>query len=426
MDNSPAQSVMPVPQHALKLLSEPAIIAERTRILERYCAPFLDGISAVSQALMDNALGELANAAMVAVVADDPNRPVITWFEAPPHSEQGIRLPGTRHGFDGADRVYRHIFVDPANRYELRGKRPKDSASFYFWLEACPSAPPGWGVATRLLDTDTLVVNEDGSFVVTIDHSPAEGRTNHLQLTENVNHISARDTIIDWGREMPTALSIHVITGNLSAPRPSPAEQVERGVSELARHANTVMGYHRRIIQPVASNTLGKPFVRPIEGWDLPWGMVCNGRYALDPDEALVINVNAVSARYFGLQLADMWMVSIDYGGLIASLNNSEIFQNPDRSVSWVIAQQDPGLPNWIETGPLLEGTLLLRWELLDCMPNVDAIVRSVDKVKLADVASHLPATPPEVTPRQRTGQRQARISSIARRFAFLTERGNS
>lgn len=66
-----------------------------------------------------------------------------------------------------------------------------------------------------------------------------------------------------------------------------------------------------------------------------------------------------------------------------------------------MIAQADPGVPNWLDSSGYGRGMLVGRWYRAETFP-----VPTIKKVPLRDVRKHLPVDTPKVS----TGQRDAAL----------------
>ena len=71
----------------------------------------------------------------------------------------------------------------------------------------------------------------------------------------------------------------------------------------------------------------------------------------------------ATSAKYQAVQLTDMWFASLEQANQVSSLTTKQSLQAPDGSYYYVVSQHDPGYANWLDSGALARGTLLLRWD---------------------------------------------------------------
>ncbi|MGO8863436.1 MAG: DUF1214 domain-containing protein [Acidimicrobiales bacterium] len=90
--------------------------------------------------------------------------------------------------------------------------------------------------------------------------------------------------------------------------------------------------------------------------------VVCPGAWHLAPDEALLIELPDPQATYWGLQVASSLVHTLDYSKALTSFNNAQAHRDPDGTYRLVLAHEDPGVYNWLDTGGLHYGTLFLRF----------------------------------------------------------------
>ncbi len=119
--------------------------------------------------------------------------------------------------------------------------------------------------------------------------------------------------------------------------------------------------------------------VTPREGG---WGFAASGQFQLQPDEALVVTLDTLGAKYVGFQLTDPWAISTDYIEHQGSLNNHQAVPNADGTFTYVIAARDPGVANWLDTSGLADGFFQIRWQKLPASTNAEAAVKSAKVVK--------------------------------------------
>ena len=67
-----------------------------------------------------------------------------------------------------------------------------------------------------------------------------------------------------------------------------------------------------------------------------------------------------MTPNYTGINL-NIWGESFDYANYQSSLNNVQAAIDSDGKVRYVIAHQDPGIQNWLDTGHYT-GMLSQRW----------------------------------------------------------------
>jgi hypothetical protein len=76
---------------------------------------------------------------------------------------------------------------------------------------------------------------------------------------------------------------------------------------------------------------------------------------------------------YWSFSLGNVWWETIDYGNRQSSLNGHQAVVDDDGKVRVVVAHQDPGAANWLDTGGHSEGAIILR-----CVRTVTAPVPTV------------------------------------------------
>jgi hypothetical protein len=75
------------------------------------------------RATIEQNLNEWAFSASTCAASMQPARPCVCWTLNLPHRWFGLDVPGSRHGVDNPDNLYRVIAVDARSHYELRGPR---------------------------------------------------------------------------------------------------------------------------------------------------------------------------------------------------------------------------------------------------------------------------------------------------------------
>jgi len=88
-----------------------------------------------------------------------------------------------------------------------------------------------------------------------------------------------------------------------------------------------------------------------------------------------------------------------------------------DGIIRIVLSQQDPGVPNWIDTTGHREGFMSPRWAYSETPEPQDWPVVSAKKVPLSEVWQHLPDTTPSVTGEQRREEIRIRQQHVQNRY---------
>lgn len=134
--------------------------------------------------------------------------------------------------------------------------------------------------------------------------------------------------------------------------------------------------------------------------------------YDLEPEEALIIDLPPVEARYWSLQTGTLWSQTTDFTYHQSSINGAQAALDEDGHFRAVLSLHDPGVPNWIDPAGIPTGMCILRYYKF-----VEAPVPTVKKVALAEVRRYLPAATPMVTPEQRATMLIERRDAVYRRY---------
>jgi hypothetical protein len=403
-----------IERQAVKVFNSPAVRKARSEATKLFEGDPVAG-TPDGRASLREAVDEMVFASVYDAVDSDSAHPRILWIATPPHHWFDSEVPGARLAIDNPDNVYREVILDGAGSYEIRGRHSAPGPvqlSFQLYrdisdhnLSKLDSPLDG------LLDRD-IQLAADGSYTIVIDELPANGRRNHIRITPEAKSLLIRNTFSDWSTQNPDALQIRRLDNPAAAPVDE-AQLVARAVERIKLSVPFWLKFNQTSVYNQPANVL--PKLLPRGGG---WGFVDIGHFQLGDDEALIVTVDTLGARYTGFQLTDPWGVSRDYIHHTGSLNITQATPNADGTYSYVIAARDPGVANWLDTGGLHAGQFAVRWQALGNTPSsTDTAVREVRLVKLSALAQALPVDVPRVTPAQRRQQLDARAAAFARRY---------
>jgi hypothetical protein len=355
----------------------------------------------------------------------DPARPAFVWpIDDTPRHWFGHDFPGASvGGVANPDNIYRNAFIDGVRRYEVRGYRnPTGPATFSLELarqtpgELLLAPPDGklgadLGDQLGILTQRELQISADGGFQITLGPEPTAGRSNHLQTPPGFLALNHRDTLADW-RQVPNALEIRVLTGQADAPL-TEAQLIKNTAEHLPGFVRFWTPFRRTFLGAPPPNTVSTVFPR-----DGGWGFAAGGRYALAPDEALLIVTRSGGAAYTGFQITDPWMMVPDMRAHQGSLNNSQVTPDSDGTLTYVICRNDPGIANWIDTAGHAEGWFMLRWQdLSENTAAADLVVRDARIVKRSELDRVLGSNVARLSPSERRARLDGRAIDYARRL---------
>lgn len=392
---------------ALELIEHPTVKAAYRTVAETWL-----GRAKASDAMrerFDGAFAEVMFSAAMWSSNQDKLRPKVSCITRLAHPVNGRRIPGSRWGIDNPDSVYRVIPISGDERYEIHGRLGEHRMTenyFTLW-----DANMG---TVDVLNGRTMRVDSDGSFTITVDSEPANGRPNHVRSTPAAHEFYIRDVLLDWGRDDPNHLEVQ----RLGAPASTPA----RTLDEQAEATAAMMDYFANFTGKLSHGV----YKMPANQFNLAWsadkiGAMRNqvyvmGRFDLGPDEAFVVDLNDGGAEYFTVPLSNVWGTTLELVDRTGSLNKAQSVPNQDGTYTYVISPVDPGVANWIDSDGLREAILTLRMaEFGEAGPREDLGARG-RVVKLDRLDAEVPYLE-RVSPQQRAAQLAERRKGYLRRL---------
>lgn len=404
---------------ALKLLASPEIKKQMQETHKRFLADPAANTPEGKQT-MQNAIDEIAFSAALGAANSDPARPKVIWNFTAPRTWLGRHVPGSRWGGENPDNVYRFIWVDEASRYEITGhiKQPAPmqfSFMLYDTYAGENTKQSGYldTPIAGLRDVD-IQMESDGTFKLTLDSSPADGRPNHMQSNADARILVIRNSFADWNNQNPLEIQVRRVGGPEPAKPASEKELARLAANLMVAATNSMFKLKDTIWEKAEPNTISKPWVR-----GGGWGFGAYGKYKFGDDEALLVTLDPLGAKYMSMVTSNQWLVTNEHIHASGNLNKLQAQANNDGSYTYVISAKDPGIHNWLDTSGLHEGKIQLRWQVLpQTTTSADGAVREVKLVKLAELPQLLPAETVKVTPEQRQALYAQRALAYAHRYS--------
>lgn len=408
--------VQDLERQALEMMSWPVIEAAKANATHRY--KILAGKDVPEEAWRSFAeqMHEWTFHYLLLALNSDPNYPrVLGCMYGPPHEWFGRKVPGTRGPgtAENVDNYYAMIPVDGAARFELHGQLMDDAVGD-FPIHITANLSQSANVSA--LDPRDMVFEDDGSFVITIDPEPANGRANHLQSSVDSKYIFIRDGRVDWSQQ-PNSYRITRLDPPTARART--AEEIADMASRFIIDDVPQNFWFKQMIGFLEPNSLSEVHVS-VDVGGMPSQKLLRGRVVIDDDEAFVLHLGPGESKYWVLILYDWWGMSGDFWSRPSSLNNTQSVANADGSYTYVFSIKDPGVHNWIDTLGLHETLFMNRWRLLPQTsggPGGDPWAKG-ELMKLTDLKHRLPAGTRWVSEDERRRQLAERYSDFQSRFS--------
>ena len=94
------------------------------------------------------------------------------------------------------------------------------------------------------------------------------------------------------------------------------------------------------------------------------------GPFVLGPGEALVMEGTLPEGRFANVILWNRHLQTLEYRHRTTSLNDAQMVLGPDRAYRVVVAAEDPGVDNWLDTEGRPVGTVFWRFLLPESAPG--------------------------------------------------------
>jgi hypothetical protein len=306
-------------------------------------------------------------------------------------------------GLECPDCVYLNASLRAGETYRLFGTR---GTARYVGLQTMDGI-----AATDNCLVDDLEMEPDGSFSAILSAEEKDG--NWLRLAGDHPTLTVRNFLYDWDSESPASLTIERI-GAASEATAGPVD-VGASVSRQLYAVGDFVYDNLKFFLDFGAMPQANGFVPPMDMTEM--GAAAEnrpviGRFDLEPDEALILEVRPPVGVYWSISLGNPWLETIHYGRHQSSLNGHQAVVDSDGIARFVIAARDPGVANWLDSAGHSNGAMLLR-----CVRTESAPVPESRVVKFDEVQSALPAGTTMTTPDDRAKVIAARRRAVYERF---------
>lgn len=354
-----------------------------------------------------------ARVADLALRADDPLSRHETWRHLAIGFAQGVLeglhgdpdypefVPHLNHVFNIAapppDYIYQMSFVRGDGVYRVSGFR--GTCRFVdVDMFGGHHSKGGKAFAVGNFTLDDLEIGADGYFSLILSAKRPEGHDGDwIRLDPQTMMLLVRSAACDWMVEVDGRIAIERLDLSANRPRPTVEQLSERLVGLAGWSERVVASWLEHVARRREQGVINQlPRLQYAAG--AAGQAMYEGLFELDEGEALLIDTALPrEGRYWSVMLADDQLCTIDWANRQTSLNDVQARVDADGRLRVVIAAEDPGVPNWLDTGGYRSGTIGLRWNRPSDTPDP-----AVRRIKLSELRGHLPPDTPEITPAQR------------------------
>ncbi len=340
----------------------------------------------------------------------DPDRPIFH-----PHPRLTAKWGG-----DNPDNLYQHAAIDGRCSYRIEGERGS-AHDLIFQVSSCHEMEsPGTGARkgrrTPILNElclRDLEIGADGHFEIAVGPEPRPG--NWLRTDPDAGFVLVRQYFLDWDHEVPARMFITREDGAGIAPAPLDPGELGARLLDALEWVEHGMPYWTRWVHDqhlcYPPNT-----VMPLTSVEEGVRAICYGcgRFDVGENEAVILECDVPEASYWQVCLLNFWFETLDHAHHQTSLNAAQIRPDADGRFRLVIADRDPGVPNWLDAAGRRQGLVQYRWVHSRTQPRPTCRVVELDRVR-----EELPADTPRVTPEQRRAVLERRRRHVLRRYGL-------
>jgi hypothetical protein len=313
-------------------------------------------------------------------------------------------------GGPNVDQVARRALIDGAGTYRVTGAMGA-CEEWVLQVKAGAVQSGGADVVAEVYASD-LGLGPGDRFDLVLGGDPRPGHWFPLDAAATFVHV--RDYYFAWRAAEPATFVIERLDDAGPTARTATPEAVGALLDDAARTVEHSIGFWRdyqvRMRAQQDLNRFGAPGGAARGVQDIAYS---HGFVALPPDQVLVLEIRAADAALWDVMLYNRaWYEPLDHVGRTTSRNHRQVHVDPDGLVRVVLAAEDPGVPNWLDTEGRAEVLGTVRWLRPPATPHVDAHL-----VPTADLRGHLPGGHPAVTAADRRAEVAARIRHAGWRY---------
>lgn len=280
---------------------------------------------------------------------------------------------------DNPDAVYFFAPIRPDGQYVIRGNTAGAIYTSFTVERAERDGGRPIALAATLNDTE-FDVAPDGSYEIHVG-GPKRDR-NWLALTPDSRTITTRH-YYEWEKSAAADQTLHIPLAITPVARPAAPslvtdEEMAARLETVATYFDAVLGMSGPTDRPRSEAALA-PFLSQVPnqfsdpnvasanrniGYAAADNRYLQTQYQLGPDEALEMRGRWPECRFANVMLFTRYFATYDYVNRPVWQNRKRTTLEKDGSFRMIVAHEDPGLPNWMDTQGRPRGTIFWRFQL--------------------------------------------------------------
>lgn len=261
------------------------------------------------------------------------------------------------------DAEYDQAFIDGRYDYRLTG----DLGSVpYLSITVNARTPESPGRVAAYLDDEAIRrhATPDGRFTLWLTKERPDAPGAWVALPDEANGVVIRQYVADRSSDRLASFALEAVGDRLPAAGDLSDAEIALRIAKAADYLVIASTWHRTLLPEMreqpntfvssAGRSLGADVANAENYYQMAY-------YEVPDDQALVVDFEAPDTVYWNLTSATIWHETHRYRTDPVSLTSREAYVRDDGRVRFVIARDDPGVPNWIRRWEHDRGFLILR-----------------------------------------------------------------
>jgi hypothetical protein len=311
-------------------------------------------------------------------------------------------------GAPNHDTVYGFAPIDARGVYRIGGTQGTETIAQLMFRKDGANTGKVHGATLSEIDVQALKTGVDRQFSLLLAaQRPAGYDGLWFPIPPEATGLIARH-VTETAEQRDGIWSLERLDHSTAAAAASPAD-IELRMATMTRFAAAMNEMLLRLVKKMQdAGNINKLVGDKFQGnGGIADQMYYQGLFELGDDEVIVVETAMPSeVNYWSVQLLDPFYSAIDFIFHSAAYNGRQALLDSDGRARFVIATQDPGVPNWLDPAGWQRGGLFWRWHRASSFPQPQ-----LTRLPAKDLRSVLPADTPGCSSEQRADMRSRRIS---------------